>query len=53
MSPVYIKRQGLVYGNYPEVFLLSSRQDKEEFLREIRDSYLMKDILKFPLVFLR
>jgi len=40
-------RQQMVYGNYPEVFLLSSRQDKEEYLREIRDSYLMKDILKF------
>ncbi len=40
-------RQRLVYGNYPEIFLLSSRQDKEEYLRDLRESYLMKDILKF------
>ena len=40
-------RQRLIYGNYPEVFLDPSNQGRVESLRELRDSYLLKDILKF------
>jgi len=35
----------LVYGAYPEIFLLKSAQEKKEKLKEIVDSYLFKDLL--------
>jgi len=35
----------LVYGTYPEIFLLKSAQEKKEKLKEIVDSYLFKDLL--------
>lgn len=35
----------LVYGAYPELLHLSSRQEKEEYLKELISSYLYKDIL--------
>ncbi|MCA2004593.1 MAG: ATP-binding protein [Ignavibacterium sp.] len=37
----------LVFGNMPEIFSLSSIKDKAEYLREIVNSYLLKDILAF------
>lgn len=40
-------RQRLVFGNYPELILMSSIEGRIEYLRELRDSYLLKDILKF------
>ena len=35
----------LVYGSYPEVALMNSPRQKEEYLRNIVDAYLLKDIL--------
>ena len=35
----------LVYGSYPEVALMESPRQKEEYLREIVSAYLLKDIL--------
>ena len=35
----------LVYGSYPEVTLMDSPRQKEEYLRDIVSAYLLKDIL--------
>ena len=35
----------LIYGSYPEVVLISEVEQKKEYLREIVNSYLLKDIL--------
>ncbi|MBM4175848.1 MAG: ATP-binding protein [Ignavibacteria bacterium] len=40
-------RLRLVYGNYPEVIQLSNLTVKTEYLKEIINSYLLKDILAF------
>ncbi|MCX7736219.1 MAG: ATP-binding protein [Candidatus Kapabacteria bacterium] len=40
-------RERLVFGNYPELSFLSDRDKKQEYLREIVSSYLLKDILTF------
>ncbi|RMF32419.1 MAG: ATP-binding protein [Bacteroidetes bacterium] len=40
-------RQRLVFGSYPDLFHLPNREDKIEFLQELLQSYLMKDILAF------
>jgi predicted AAA+ superfamily ATPase len=37
----------LVYGNYPELLHLKDDEKREEYLREILSSYLLKDILAF------
>lgn len=37
----------LVFGNYPEIFLLKNTESKIECLKEMINSYLMKDILAF------
>jgi hypothetical protein len=37
----------LVYGMYPNVVSLENFKDKENRINEIRDSYLIKDILEF------
>lgn len=37
----------LIYGSYPEVVTMEDTQDREDYLREIVDSYLLKDILAF------
>jgi hypothetical protein len=36
----------LIFGSYPEVLTQSNRNDKFEVLREIGESYLMKDIIE-------
>lgn len=36
----------LVYGSYPEVLTQTNRNDRFEVLREIGESYLMKDIIE-------
>ena len=36
----------LIFGSYPEVITAHSYQAKSEYLRQIRDSYLFKDILE-------
>lgn len=35
----------LIFGSYPELLKLNSREDKAEYLQEIVNSYLLKDIL--------
>ncbi len=37
----------LLYGSYPDVYLLSSFEEKERYLRELVNSYLLKDIISF------
>lgn len=37
----------LVYGNYPELIHLETEQEKAQYLKEIVNSYLLKDILAF------
>ena len=37
----------LLYGSYPETLSLTSPADKEEYLRELVNTYLLKDILAF------
>ena len=36
----------LIFGTYPEVMLMDNRLDKQEYLLNLRDSYLFKDILE-------
>lgn len=38
-------KERLVYGNMPELINLNSKKEKEEYLRELINSYLLKDIL--------
>ncbi len=40
-------RRRMVFGNYPEVYLDQSNASKMEYLRELKDSYLLKDVLRF------
>jgi predicted AAA+ superfamily ATPase len=40
-------RLRLIYGNYPEVIQISNLDEKAEYLKEIINSYLLKDILAF------
>jgi predicted AAA+ superfamily ATPase len=37
----------LLYGAYPEIFTLPSIEQKEEYLRDLVNSYLLKDIISF------
>lgn len=37
----------LVFGNYPELYHLSDPHEKESYLRELVNTYLLKDILAF------
>ena len=37
----------LIYGSYPEIQFLESKQDKEKYLKELVNNYLLKDILTF------
>ena len=39
--------QRLVYGNMPEVININDSEDKAAYLRELVNSYLLKDILAF------
>jgi len=40
----------LIYGSYPEVVLSSDDEERRAYLRDIVDSYLLKDILQFDSV---
>lgn len=40
-------RERLIYGNYPELIHIKDREDKSDYLREIVNSYLLKDILTY------
>ncbi|MCB9234115.1 MAG: ATP-binding protein [Bacteroidia bacterium] len=49
-SPIEKKdnlRSRLVYGNYPELLTLNDPRDKADYLKEVVNSYLLKDILTF------
>jgi predicted AAA+ superfamily ATPase len=37
----------LIYGSYPELFQLSSYREKAEYLQQLVQSYLLKDILAY------
>lgn len=39
------KEEYLIYGSYPEVLTLPTNEEKAAYLRNITDSYLLKDIL--------
>lgn len=38
-------RERLIYGSYPELLHIESREDKAKYLRDLVSSYLLKDIL--------
>jgi len=40
-------KQRLVFGNYPELLHLKNIEDKTEYLRDLVNSYLLRDILEF------
>ena len=42
--------QRLVFGNYPELIHLASMEDRSDYLKEVVNSYLLKDILAFETV---
>lgn len=42
--------QSLIFGTYPEVFKLTSHDEKVLQLRSLADAYLYKDVLEFNLV---
>ena len=35
----------LIYGSYPDVVLMNNNEDRKEYLKNIVDAYLLKDIL--------
>ncbi len=37
----------LIFGSYPHLFELENPVEKEKYLKQIRDSYLLKDILAY------
>ncbi|MCP9769472.1 ATP-binding protein [Lacihabitans sp. LS3-19] len=39
------KEERLIYGSYPEIYTLEGFEQKEEYLRDLVNSYLLKDIL--------
>lgn len=40
-------RTRLIYGNYPELIKIAGNEKRAEYLKEIVNSYLLKDILTF------
>ncbi len=40
----------LVYGSYPELFSIASQADREDYLYEIGNAYLYKDILELSAI---
>lgn len=37
----------IIYGSYPEIFSLSTNEEKQLYLSELINTYLLKDILEF------
>lgn len=37
----------IIYGSYPELFQLNSLKEKESYLKDLINAYLLKDILSF------
>ncbi len=49
-NPIEMKelvRQRMIYGNYPELLSISGNEEKTAYLRELANSYLLKDLLAF------
>jgi hypothetical protein len=42
--------QNIIFGGYPELFSLTDRASKKEYLNELADAYLLKDILELEKV---
>ena len=42
--------ENLIYGNYPELLLMKTNEEKHLYLRELLNSYLLKDILTFETI---
>lgn len=42
--------QRLIFGNYPELYLLKDKNAKSFYLKELLNSYLLKDILSFDTI---
>lgn len=40
----------LIYGNYPELLQMETNEEKHLYLRELLNSYLLKDILTFETI---
>jgi len=40
-------RERLIFGNYPELIHLKDKEDKTDYLKEMVNSYLLKDILAY------
>lgn len=40
----------LIYGNYPELLQMDTNEEKHLYLRELLNSYLLKDILTFETI---
>ena len=40
----------LIYGNYPELLQMETKREKHLYLRELLNSYLLKDILTFETI---
>ena len=45
-KPDHIKER-LIFGNYPELIHLKDKEDKTDYLKEMVNSYLLKDILAY------
>ncbi len=45
-----ILEENLIFGSYPELFNIKSLPDKQDYLREIVDSYLFRDIFEIEQV---
>ncbi|MCB0762685.1 MAG: ATP-binding protein [Flavobacteriales bacterium] len=43
-------QSSLIYGNYPELLQASGNEEKHLYLRELLNSYLLKDILAFDTI---
>lgn len=52
-SPINFKytfEENLIFGSYPEVYHLNTKEEKINYLTNLADNYLYKDILSFNLV---
>lgn len=50
MSRVDQLHSSLIYGNYPELLQMDTNEEKHLYLRELLNSYLLKDILTFETI---
>lgn len=45
-----IRDSHIIFGGYPELFKLNTKEKKQEYLQELLDSYLLRDILEIERV---